>query len=240
LRKAPVPAALPLRGLFYLDEYNGMTMPEKEKQLQALEIKITAEKSLPLLESNLVFGEGSPDAAVMFIGEAPGFYEDREKRPFVGRAGQLLNKLIEQIGWKREEVYITNIVKRRPPENRDPEPHEIEAYKPYLKEQIEIIDPKIIAPLGRFAMNYFLPSAKISRDQGKVFKIGARLIVPLYHPAAALRSTEVLSELEKSFKKLPEIVKRYEELIAKPVVSALPPLALTKEKKKEDVQRGLF
>lgn len=190
---------------------------EKSEALQALAKNIAADKSLPLRQSNLVFGEGDPDAAVMFIGEAPGFYEDREGRPFVGRAGQLLNKLIEQIGWKREEVYITNIVKRRPPENRDPLPEEIEAYKPYLAKQIEIINPKIIAPLGRFSMNYFLPLAKISRDQGKVFRAPNRLVIPLYHPAAALRSTDVLAELEKSFCKLPEIKKRYDELMAKPV-----------------------
>src|SRR3989344_9168682 len=93
----------------------------------------------------------------------------KQERPFVGLAGQLLNKLLAEIGWPRESVYITNIVKRRPPENRDPLPEEIEQYKPYLTRQIEIIGPKIIVPLGRFSMNYFLPEAKISRDQGKLF-----------------------------------------------------------------------
>lgn len=193
---------------------------EKAQVLAELMAEISRDETLPLSESNLVFGEGSPDAEVMFIGEAPGFYEDREKRPFVGRAGQLLNKLIEGIHWKREEVYITNIVKRRPPGNRDPIPEEIEAYKPCLARQIEIIDPKIIAPLGRFAMNYFLPTAKISRDQGKVFRLGKRLVFPLYHPAAALRSTNVLNDLEKSFSKLSEIRRRYAELIAKPILQS--------------------
>src|SRR3989344_4524049 len=102
---------------------------EKEKQLQKLQGEIAATK-LPLAESNLVFGEGNPDCAVLFIGEAPGLTEDQQKRPFVGRAGQLLNKCIEEIGWKRADVYITNIVKRRPPDNRDPLPGEIEADKP--------------------------------------------------------------------------------------------------------------
>lgn len=178
----------------------------KADLLKELEEKIIRDTSLPLRESNLVFGEGNIDCAVMFIGEAPGFFEDREKRPFVGRAGKLLDELINEIGWKRQDVYITNIVKRRPPDNRDPLPEEIEAYKPYLAEQIEIINPKIIAPLGRFAMNYFLPEAKISRDQGRLFRAGERLIYPLYHTAAALRSTQVLSQLRESFKRLPDVV----------------------------------
>ena len=134
--------------------------------------------------------------------------EDRLKRPFVGRAGQLLDKLIVEIGWQRSEVYITNIVKRRPPENRDPMPQEIEAYKPYLARQIKIIDPVLIATLGRFSMNYFLPQAKITRDQGKVFRLGNRCIVPLLHPAAALRSPDMMNLLGESFRKLPAIVKK--------------------------------
>jgi DNA polymerase len=164
------------------------------------------EADLPLKEANLVFGEGNPNAAVMFIGEAPGFHENEQRRPFVGRAGQLLNELIKSIGWRREDVYITNIVKRRPPNNRDPLPEEIAGYQPFLAKQIEIISPQIIVPLGRFAMNYFLPFAKITRDQGKVFAVGQRLIVPLFHPAAALRSTETLEQLKNSFGKLPDIL----------------------------------
>jgi DNA polymerase len=182
----------------------------KKTELEKIREKILANKSLPLVPANLVFGEGNPDCQVMFIGEAPGFHEDKQGRPFVGRAGQLLNTLISEIGWKREDVYITNIVKRRPPENRDPFPEEIEAYKPYLAEQIKIINPKIIAPLGRFSMNYFLPLAKISQDQGKVFEKDSgeikRIIYPLYHPAAALRSTNVLNDLRTAFKRLPDII----------------------------------
>lgn len=153
-------------------------MESKEEALKALEKEMEEDLSLPLRESNLVFGEGNTNAEVIFIGEGPGFHEDQMKRPFVGRAGQLLDKLILGIGWKREDVYITNIVKRRPPDNRDPLPEEIEAYKPYLARQVEIIDPKMIVPLGRFAMNYFLPSAKISRDNGKVFRLGKRCVMP--------------------------------------------------------------
>jgi len=184
---------------------------DKKETLEKLKIEIENDKSLPL-ETNLVFGEGNPDTEVLFIGEAPGFFEDVQKRPFVGRSGKILDKLINKAGWQRSDVYITNIVKRRPPENRDPLPEEIEAYKPYLSRQIEIINPKVIATLGRFSMNYFLPLAKISDDQGKVFWKDDRLIIPLYHPAAALRSTKVMEELEKSFKKLMAAKKQYESL----------------------------
>ncbi len=187
----------------------------KQAALRHLEEEMRADDSLPLQESNLVFGEGNPDADVMFIGEAPGFYEDREKRPFVGRAGKLLDKLMEEIGWKREEVYITNIVKRRPPNNRDPEPHEIEAYKKYLPEHIRIIGPKIIVPVGRFAMNYFLPRAQISRDHGKYFWMRDMIVMPMYHTAAALRNPAVLEASRLDFAKLREVKDRYEELKAK-------------------------
>lgn len=183
----------------------------KIEELEKLKNEIRVDKNLPLCgEANLVFGEGDPDSKVMFIGEAPGFYENEQMRPFVGQAGKLLNNLLLQIGWKRESVYITNIVKRRPPQNRDPLPEEIEAYKPYLARQIEILNPKIIATLGRFSMNYFLPEAKISRDHAGKFNSGKYIIFPLYHPAAALRSTNVFKELEADFKKLPDLLKEME------------------------------
>ena len=185
----------------------------KTEALHQLQQEMEEDKNLPLLEANLVFGEGSPDSETLFIGEAPGFSEDVQKRPFVGRSGQLLNVMIESLGWKREDVYITNIVKRRPPDNRDPLPEEIGAYSPYLMKQVEIINPKIIATLGRFSMNFFMPTGKISRDQGKIFWLGERLIMPLYHPAAALRSTTVKDELKRSFAKLPVIKKKYEEFL---------------------------
>lgn len=186
---------------------------EKTSALLTLTAKIAADKSLPLREANLVFGEGSPDAQILFIGEAPGANEDREGRPFVGRAGKLLRTLIRELHWEENDVYITNIVKRRPPENRDPTPEEIAAYKPYLAEQIRIIHPKIIATLGRFSMNYFLPDAKISRDHGKLFLLRDILLFPLYHPAAALRATSMKMELEKDFRKLPQILKAYDSLV---------------------------
>ena len=201
-------------------------MLDKKRALAELEKEIKSDQSLPLFgQANLVFGEGNPEAEVLFIGEAPGFHEDRLSRPFVGRAGQLLDKLLVAIKWPRPSVYITNIVKRRPPENRDPLPEEISAYKPYLDRQIKIINPKIIAALGRFAMNYFLPDAKISKDHGVAQYAGDCLILPLYHPAAALRSTQVLKDLEADFKKLPEILKNP------------PPKPPPKPKKEEETQK---
>jgi DNA polymerase len=179
---------------------------DKVAQLEALKSEIAANKDLPLMESNLVFGEGNVDCDVLFIGEAPGFNEDQQGRPFVGRGGQLLNQMIEAIGWKRENVYITNIVKRRPPDNRDPLPEEIEAYKPYLTRQIEIIDPKVIATLGRFSMNYFLPDAKITRDHGRMIRAGRRMVFPIFHPAAALRSPEMMKAFREDFVKLPSML----------------------------------
>ncbi len=179
---------------------------DKAAQLKELEARIAADRSLPLLESNLVFGEGNVDCDVMFIGEAPGVNEDRLKRPFVGRAGQLLDTMIEGLGWKRGDVYITNIVKRRPPENRDPLPGEIEAHKPYLTRQIEIIKPKLIVTLGRFSMNYFLPEAKITRDHGRPLAVDGQMIFPVYHPAAALRATTMMEVLRADFKKIPKVL----------------------------------
>lgn len=183
-------------------------MKTKRTQLEKIEKELRENKNLPLTEANLVFGEGNIDCKVMFIGEAPGANEDKIGKPFVGRSGQLLDKLLTEINLKRESVYISNIVKRRPPENRDPLPEEIEAYKPYLEKQIEIIKPKVIVTLGRFSMNYFLPQAKISNDHGKIFKTKEFIIYPLYHPAAALRSTTVLEDLRRDLKKLSEILKK--------------------------------
>jgi DNA polymerase len=209
---------------------------DKNAELKELEEKMATDASLPLRNANLVFGEGSPNCQVLFIGEAPGMNEDRERRPFVGRAGQLLRKHIRALGWKEEEVYITNIVKRRPPENRDPLPEEIESYKPYLARQIEIIAPKIIVPLGRFSMNYFLPLAKITRDQGKLFKSGNYFILPMLHPAAALRGNEAMNMFTETFGKLPKALEKasgnnFDE-------PADPPSQ--KQKKPEDVQAKLF
>lgn len=191
-----------------------MVIMEKINELIQLEKEMIADVSLPLIESNLVFGEGNPNTEVVFIGEAPGFYEDQLKRPFVGRSGKFLDQLIQSIKWDRKTIYITNIVKRRPPRNRDPFPKEIDAYKPYLTRQLHILSPKLIITLGRFSMNYFLPNAKISQDHGKIYKFGHVLFIPFFHPAAALRSSSVRSAFVKDFKKLPLILRKYEKLIS--------------------------
>ena len=207
---------------------------DKQAELKNLEAEM-ASAALPLRESNLVFGEGNINCDVMFIGEGPGYNEDRLKRPFVGRAGQLLDELIRDLGWKREDVYITNILKRRPPDNRDPLPDEIEAYKPYLTRQIEIINPKVIVAVGRFAMNYFLPDAKITRDHGRVFKVGERIVFPIYHTAAALRSPEqVMGELREDFKKLPKI------LMGELAIEMAAPVATAVRKATKPKQPSLF
>ena len=210
---------------------------DKSAELKKLTEEMAGDMSLPLREANLVFGEGNPDCQILFIGEAPGMNEDREKRPFVGRAGQLLRKHIRALGWKEEEVYITNIVKRRPPENRDPSPEEIESYKPYLARQIEILRPKIIVPLGRFSMNYFLPLAKITRDQGKLFKADNYFILPMLHPAAALRGNENMAMFTETFKKLP---KALEKASGNNFDQPIEPAPSQKQKKTEDVQAKLF
>lgn len=186
---------------------------DKAAELRKLQEEIEARGDLPLMGSNLVFGDGNPDCAVMFIGEAPGVKEDEEKTPFKGRSGKLLDCMIDKIGWKRADVYITNIVKRRPPDsrnpqrNRHPSPEEVEAYKPYLKREIEIINPKIIVTLGRFAMNYFAPLKKMTCDRGKIFlATDGRTVFPLYHPGAALRSTKKKDVLRDDLMKLPKVL----------------------------------
>jgi len=199
---------------------------------------MASDAALPLRESNLVFGEGNIDGGVMFVGEAPGMNEDRLKRPFVGRGGQLLDRMIQSIGWQRADVYITNIVKRRPPENRDPTPDEIAAYRPYLTRQIAIIDPKVVVTLGRFSMNYFLPVAKITRDRGHGFLVDGRIIFPVLHPAAALRSTEMMKMLEEDFKKLPAVV-RGDTATELPPSIAIAPARDTKKPEKQK-QEKLF
>ena len=177
----------------------------KRELLNDLKKRMEDDNTPPLRTgaTQLVFGEGNPDAQVYFLGEAPGYYEDREGRPFVGQAGKLLDQLIESIGFSRSEVYISNVVRFRPPANRDPEPDEIAAFSAYVDEEIEIINPRIIVTLGRFSMAKFLPDTKISAVHGKVYKVGwnnkKQVVVPMYHPAAALRSTAILVAIKGDF-----------------------------------------
>ena len=151
-------------------------------------------------------GAGSPNAEIMFIGEGPGFNEDKQGLPFVGRSGEYLEYLLNLIGLKREQVFIGNVVKHRPPENRDPLPDEILACKPYLDRQIEIIDPLVIATLGRFSMARYFPDAKITQIHGKPKFEDGRAYYPFFHPAAVLRNPGLRRDMEADFKRLLEVV----------------------------------
>ncbi len=150
---------------------------------------------------NGVPGEGGAEAEILFIGEGPGYHEDRLGRPFVGPAGQLLNKLLASIGLDRQTVFITNVVKHRPPENRDPLPEEIAACSDYLTRQIAAINPRVIVTLGRYSMARFFPGAKISVIHGQAKLIDGRIVVAMYHPAAALRTPAVMQALEQDFQR---------------------------------------
>lgn len=176
-------------------------------------LKIFPKENCPICKitnnkSHFILGEGNPKAEIMFIGEAPGKEEDNLGRPFVGAAGKFLDELITSIGLNRQDVFITNIVKCRPPANRDPLPQETEIYKPFLEEQIAEINPKIIATLGRHAMQLLLPNLlSITQNHGKVFKKNNRYFLILYHPAAALYQNNLKKVLEEDFRKLKKIIK---------------------------------
>jgi len=155
---------------------------------------------------NAVPGDGPQDAQIVFIGEGPGFHEDQQGRPFVGAAGKFLDELLEGIGFKREDVYICNVIKCRPPGNRDPLPEEIEACKPFLEKQIEIISPSMIVTLGRFSMERYFPGAKISQIHGQPRKIGGIIYYPMYHPAAALHQPKWRQVIKDDMSKIPQLL----------------------------------
>lgn len=151
-------------------------------------------------------GEGNPNADIVFIGEGPGFYEDQQARPFVGPAGKFLDELLASIRLRRQDVYICNVVKCRPPNNRDPVPDEIAACKPWLDQQLEIINPKVIVTLGRFSMSRYFPGQAISRIHGQPKRLGEVTVVPMYHPAAALHQGSLRHVIEQDFQKLPGLL----------------------------------
>lgn len=160
-------------------------------------------------------GEGPADAKIMFIGEAPGFNEDRQGRPFVGAAGQFLSELLALAGLRRNEVFIANVVKHRPPNNRDPEPDEISACAGYLERQIAAINPRVIVTLGRYSMARWFPGEKISRIHGKPRWFDGRMIIPMMHPAAALHQPQYRALIEADFQRLPEFLAEAEREAAK-------------------------
>ena len=162
--------------------------------------------SLSAKRTHAVPGEGSRTADIMFIGEGPGFHEDQQGRPFVGPAGKLLDELLASIGLHRRDVYITNMIKCRAPNNRDPLPGEIQACKPYLDRQIEMIEPKVLVTLGRYSFSKFFPAESISQARGKPRKWNHLTVFPMYHPAAALHNPKLRPVLVKDFGNLPSLV----------------------------------
>jgi uracil-DNA glycosylase len=188
---------------------------ERRKELVALYREMRDCHDCPLADSRttVVFGAGNADADLMFVGEAPGAEEDRQGLPFVGRAGKLLDELLIEVGLKRSDVFITNVTKCRPPGNRDPLPEEIEACKPYLYRQLELIEPKVVCTLGNFATKLLTRSNQgITKVRGKpqVHELGGRCVrlYPLCHPAAALRTPAVLADLREDFSRLPALLEQ--------------------------------
>jgi DNA polymerase len=172
------------------------------------ELRETATQGVP--------GDGNAESPLVFIGEAPGKDEDIQGRPFVGRSGQFLAEMLESIGMKREDIYITNIVKYRPPNNRDPLPEEKDACRPWLIEELNLIKPKLIVFLGRHSMNDYFPTEKISQVHGKILikkipELGRQHFLALYHPAAALYNGDMRETLIEDFKKIPRILKKIEK-----------------------------
>ncbi len=205
----------------------GDRIKANQAKLSELKARIEASGITPELQAQatqLVFGVGNPDADVLFIGEAPGKQEDLQGKPFVGASGKFLDEMLASIGMKREDIYITNIVKYRPPNNRDPLPEEKKAFLPYLQEQLEIIQPKIVVTLGRHSGGVFLPDLYISTDHGKPKRIRVKsekatqsgdtmelVVLPLYHPAAALYNGGMRETLMEDFALIPAILEKLDE-----------------------------
>jgi len=188
---------------------------ERRERLVELYKEVQGCTKCPLYETRTkaVFGAGNADADLMFVGEAPGAEEDRQGLPFVGRAGQLLNQMLEEIGLKREDVFIANVLKSRPPGNRDPQPGEIQACEPYLWEQVRLIEPRVVCTLGNFATKLLSGSPTgITKVRGtpQVRDLGGRTVflLPLFHPAAALRTPAVKETLRADFATIPELLQR--------------------------------
>ncbi|HEX9018956.1 MAG TPA: uracil-DNA glycosylase [Anaerolineaceae bacterium] len=169
-------------------------------ECKACQLSYSRKKAVP--------GEGPADAEIMLIGEGPGFYENEQGRPFVGAAGKFLDELLEKAGVSRKQVFITNVVKCRPPGNRDPQPEELSACNAYLERQIEAINPLIIVTLGRYSMAKFLPNVRISEVHGQPAWVRGRLIIPMFHPAAALHQPSLQASVERDFARLPEWIQQ--------------------------------
>lgn len=188
---------------------------QKQTQLDKLKLQIINEDPAPDLRraaTQLVFGDGNPGAELVFIGEAPGKNEDLQGIPFVGAAGKFLNQMLEMIGLERKDIYITNIVKYRPPNNRDPLPEEKQAFLPYLESQLEVIQPKLVITLGRHSLNCFLPDLKIGECHGQPKRYEGRVYLPLFHPAAALYNGGMRQTLIDDFALIPTILTKLKKI----------------------------
>jgi len=184
----------------------------------ALEVAACAKCALRESRKKPVPGEGPARAEIMFIGEAPGFHENEQGRPFVGASGRFLEQLLSQAGLTRGEVFIANVVKCRPPGNRDPQPEELAACGEYLEAQIEAVNPSIIVTLGRFSMNRFFPGAKISAAHGQMKRVGGRFVIPMFHPAAALHQAALKPSILGDFAKLPAQLIEARKTLGKPLL----------------------
>ncbi len=204
----------------------------------AAEVSTCARCDLCKSRTRAVPGEGNPQAKILFIGEGPGFHEDKQGRPFVGPSGQLLQELLKSINLKREDVFITNVVKCRPPDNRDPLPAEIDACNDYLDRQIAAIQPLVIVTLGRHSMAKFFSGEKISAIHGRPRKKDGYICIPMFHPAAALRTESYKIALREDFKKIPVALAEAERLAAE--VSAKPAVPASVKKEEPPQQMSLF
>ena len=181
--------------------------PEEVLKQLSEEVSNCTKCELHHSRNKTVPGEGPANSDIMLIGEGPGFHENEQGRPFVGASGKFLEELLAEIGFRREEVFISNVVKCRPPGNRDPQPEEVKiCTSTYLDRQIAAINPTVIVTLGRFSMNLLMPNAKISQVHGQAVKIHVRLVVPMYHPAAALHQGSLRPVIKEDFSQLPQLI----------------------------------
>jgi DNA polymerase len=180
--------------------------PEEALRQISAEVQVCTRCNLHFSRKKAVPGDGPANAKIMFIGEGPGFHENEQGLPFVGAAGKFLDELLAGIGMKRSEVFICNVVKCRPPSNRDPLPEELNACSDYLERQIQAINPQVIVTLGRISMARYLPNAKISSVHGKAFNIRGFLVVPMFHPAAALHQPSLKTAVMEDFAQLPGLI----------------------------------
>lgn len=199
----------------------------------AKEVAVCQKCTLYHSRKNAVPGEGPAEAEIMCIGEGPGFYENEQGRPFVGAAGKFLDDLLGQAGLKRRQVWITNVVKCRPPGNRDPLPEEVTTCDQYLERQIAAINPSIIITLGRYSMGKFMPGAKISSVHGQMRKVGNRYVVAMFHPAAALHQASLKPAILADFAKLPHLLEEARKGLGRSAVAAEKPQSASEEDPKQ-------